>query len=72
MERQVFILGEAASRLSDAARALAPDIPWRGLIGMRNVLAHGYWKIDDETLWDVAVNRVPELLEQVRRLRAAL
>ena len=40
-QRWIEIIGEAASRLSDEVREANPDIPWRSMIGMRNVLAHG-------------------------------
>lgn len=69
VERQIFILGEAAVQLPDEMRDRAPAVPWRGVIGMRNVLAHGYWKSDEETLWDTVKNHVPRLLSEVRRLR---
>lgn len=39
-------VGEAASRLSEQARAALGDLPWRQIIGMRNILVHMYWGID--------------------------
>jgi uncharacterized protein with HEPN domain len=39
-------IGEAASRLSEQARATLGDLPWRQIIGMRNILVHMYWGID--------------------------
>jgi uncharacterized protein with HEPN domain len=36
------IIGEAARTLPDDVRAMAPDIPWTKMIGMRNILVHGY------------------------------
>ena len=44
-QRWIEIIGEAASRLSDQVRDANPDVPWRSMIGMRNVLAHGYFDI---------------------------
>jgi uncharacterized protein with HEPN domain len=72
VERQVFIIGEAASRLPEAHRGRAPEVPWREIIGLRNILAHGYWRIEAAELWDVATREVPSLLASVRRLRASI
>ena len=69
VERQIFIVGEAAAQLPESVRRLAPAVPWRGIIGMRNVLAHGYWKSDEETLWDTARNELPLLILELERLR---
>lgn len=68
VERQVFVIGEAAARLSDEWKLGQPGIPWRQIVGLRNLLAHGYSVIDAEELWDVARNKVPESIEQSRPL----
>lgn len=68
-ERQFEIIGEAISRLSriDEARLMEIIPDYRKIIGFRNMIAHGYDVIDQAVLWDFAVNKVPELLEQVDR-----
>ncbi len=50
--RNLQIIGEAARRLPEKVRHLAPDIPWHKMIGMRNVLVHGYFAIDLDVVWD--------------------
>ena len=60
--RNLAIIGEAAKQLPDEARSLAYQIEWRKIAGMRDVLIHAYFGIDDATLWDVISNKVPELL----------
>jgi uncharacterized protein with HEPN domain len=40
LERKLEIIGEAAGRVSDSLKTASPEIPWRGMIGLRNVLAH--------------------------------
>lgn len=60
--RNLELIGEAAKALTPDARALAPEIEWRKIAGMRDVLAHGYFGIKDEFLWDVITTKVPELL----------
>ena len=68
VERQLEIIGEAARKVSTHVQQSNPAIPWRGIIGQRNVLAHGYGSIDDEKIWIIASQRVPELIHQIDRL----
>ena len=70
IERLVEIIGEAAGDVSDTARALAPEVPWRKIIGQRHVLAHEYGAIDHERMWTVASERIPELITALERLLA--
>jgi len=62
------IIGEAARALPDEVRALASDIPWPKIIGMRNVLVHGYFEIDTDIVWEAASRDVPSLKPAVERL----
>ena len=68
VEREVFIMGEAAARLPEEWKQQQPEIPWRKIVGLRNLLAHGYWVIDAEELWDIARNKVPGFVAQLRPL----
>jgi uncharacterized protein with HEPN domain len=70
--RNLEILGEAAKRVPDDVRDRAPEIPWRKVAGMRDVLAHTYFEVDLEIVWDAAANKVPALVELLRRLLAEL
>jgi uncharacterized protein with HEPN domain len=67
--RNIELLGEAARHIPEEHRQLAPAIEWRGIIAVRNILVHGYLGIDDDILWDVIRNRVPELKGQLEALR---
>ena len=55
------IIGEAVRTLPDEVRALAPDIPWSKIIGMRNVLVHGYFEIDADIVWEAVTRDIPAL-----------
>ena len=66
VERQVFVIGEAAACLPDEWKQRRPEVPWRKIVGLRNVLAHGYWVIDVDELRDVARNKVPEFVATLR------
>ncbi len=62
VERTFEILGEAARRVSDGTRAGHPDIPWAGIIGTRNALAHQYGAIDYRLLYVAVSEGVPKLI----------
>ncbi|MGQ0669899.1 MAG: HepT-like ribonuclease domain-containing protein [Actinomycetota bacterium] len=64
--RALEIMGEAASRLSEDERALYPQIPWQRIVGMRTFLAHEYFRVDLDTVWNVVTNQLPSLIEQLR------
>lgn len=65
VERGVELIGEAARRISEQYKAAQPEIPWRQIIGQRNVLAHEYGQIDHELLYKTAIEDIPELAEQL-------
>ena len=68
IERKLFVIGEACARLPESFREAQSHIEWRPIIGMRNVLAHAYWRVDRKVLWDAATRSVPELVSHVRAL----
>ncbi len=68
VERQIMTIGEAAARLSERTKDAHPEIPWKGIIGQRNVLAHEYGEILVERVWLVATRRIPELLRSLEPL----
>jgi len=63
----VEIVGEAANRVSQAARRKTPEIPWPQIIGMRNRLVHGYDVIDFDLLWDTVVDDLPPLIAALEK-----
>jgi uncharacterized protein with HEPN domain len=68
LERFVEVIGEAANRLSETTRDMAPEIPWHEIIAMRNRLVHGYFAVDLDILWTVVSDDLPELIESLERL----
>lgn len=62
VERALEIVGEAARRVSSETMAGHPEIPWAGIIGFRNVLAHKYGAIDYQRLFTVVKEGVPALM----------
>lgn len=65
-ERLVEIIGEAASRLSDDTRDKFPDVPWRRIIRIRTLLAHAYFRVDPEQIWETLDIHVPILLSHLQ------
>ncbi len=62
------IIGEAAKALPEEVRALAPEVEWHKIIGMRNVLVHGYFAIDTEIVWKTVSQDVPRLKPALEKL----
>ena len=63
----VQVIGEASNKLSKEFIAEHPDTNWRGVIGMRHVLVHDYYQIDEEGLWNVIDVDIPLLKTQIEQ-----
>jgi len=64
--RNLEIIGEAAKHISEDLRKQLPDIEWRKAAGLRDMLANAYFGIDDDILWDVVQNKVPQLAKATK------
>ena len=67
--RNLELIGEAATNIPEEIRAVHPEIPWRMIIATRNRLIHGYLGIDDDTLWSIIRDDVPQLVPLLEALR---
>ena len=64
----LVIVGEAATKVMDHYAGFAeqhPNVPWRSMRGMRNRIAHGYFDINLDVVWDTVQTALPELLKQL-------
>ncbi len=71
----IIIIGEVATKLlADHGDFLDqhPDIPWRNMKGMRNRIAHGYFDIDLDIVWETVLTAVPQLLARLQSIREAV
>ena len=66
--RQLEIIGEATKRLSAELRDQHPEIPWRRIAGLRDVLIHDYMSVDLEAVWAIVETGLPPLRECVERI----
>ncbi len=66
--RRLEIIGEAATSLSTAFRSANKDVPWKGVIDMRNVLIHQYFGTDPKSVWNVLQKDVPTLKRALNRI----
>jgi len=66
--RKFEILGEAARNIPDWMREKYPIIPWKGMVGMRDRLIHGYFGIDYELVWDAIKVEIPRIKPELERL----
>lgn len=71
VERKLEVIGEAARRLSPGFRERHADLPWRGIISQRNVLAHEYEYVDDRLIWRVVSDHLPALATKLRAIVAS-
>ncbi len=61
MVNHITMIGEACRSLSDEFQARYANVPWADIIGMRNILVHHYFGIDEDAVWSVVEKDIPEL-----------
>lgn len=66
--RRIEIIGEAARRISTETMAALPAIPWRSMVGMRNLLIHDYDDVDLQIVWQTAQHDLPRLITLIQPL----
>jgi uncharacterized protein with HEPN domain len=67
-ERALLIISEAAKALPNDLVARYPEIDWRGVRGLGDVLRHDYSVVDSDTLWEILTGKVPELADVIARM----
>uniref|UniRef100_UPI0036DE252C HepT-like ribonuclease domain-containing protein n=1 Tax=Photorhabdus sp. RM322S TaxID=3342825 RepID=UPI0036DE252C len=67
----LIIIGEAATKVMDGYTEFTqahPEVPWRSMRGMRNRIAHGYFDINLDVVWETVQTALPELLKQLSEI----
>ena len=68
VERHIEIIGEAARHISKDLQVAHPEIPWRGIVAQRHVLAHDYGEIQHDLIWRVVMVHIPDLIATLKPL----
>ena len=63
-------IGELARHLTAEFTATHTDVPWRNIIGLRNVVVHGYGQLDTETVWVTLTDDMPELYQKCKAIES--
>ncbi len=66
--RGLEIIGEATKHISEAVRIKYPDVPWKEMAGMRDILAHDYFGVEEETVWLTAKEKIPQLKPSIEKI----
>ena len=69
---QICVIGEAANRINNSVRQQAPEIDWRRMSDMRNILIHEFHNINYEIVWRTVQEELPPLIGTAKRLRGGL
>lgn len=66
--RNLEIIGEAAANIPKEIRSKYPEIPWNRVVGLRNVVIHGYFVVDLDIIWVIIKEQLPELKDVLLRM----
>ncbi len=66
--RNIIIIEEAVKKLPDDIKFRYKNIEWRKIAGLRDIVVHAYFGIDENILWDVVQNKIPELFNDIKMI----
>jgi len=66
--RNIELIGESSNRLSETFRGNHTDIPWKKIIGLRNIVIHAYSDIDLDIIWDIITKNIPETEKIIQKI----
>ncbi len=70
--RNLEIIGEAAKHIPKKLKDQYPEVDWRAMVGLRNIITHEYFGVDLKIIWKTARERIPELNKQIKSIIGAL
>lgn len=68
VKRRIMIIGEAANRISQETRQTLNHLPWRQMIGMRNIVVHEYTNVNLGSAWNAVQNDLPPLIAELEKI----
>ena len=63
--RNLEIIGEAAKMIPESTRSSYPNVEWKKIAGLRDILAHHYFEVDLDIVWDILLNKLPALQREL-------
>jgi uncharacterized protein with HEPN domain len=72
VQRGIEIISEASRRIPEATKNQHPEIPWRKVAGIGNVLRHDYAGVADRIIWGVVTDELPTLKKAIKAISAAV
>jgi len=66
--RKLEIIGEASNNISKELKDKYPDVPWREIKALRNIMAHEYFGLNFNTIWNVLTTKIPLLHKQIKEI----
>jgi len=66
--KNLLVIGEAVKKIPEEIRSKHPSVYWRNFAGLRDILIHAYFRIDDDILWDIVQNKLEDLREEVLKI----
>lgn len=70
--RNLGIIGEAVKKLPADLKRKHPEIEWKKIAGLRDLLVHEYFGINMEIIWDITTNKIPQLKESIKKITKEL
>jgi uncharacterized protein with HEPN domain len=62
------VIGEAIKKVPSKIRSKYPEVEWKRIAGLRDILIHEYFGIDMDIIWDIVQNKLPELEKQINQI----
>ncbi len=66
--RNLEVIGEAVKKVPDEVRSRHPDVEWKKIAGLRDILIHEYFGIDANIIWDIVRTKLPQLEQEVEKI----